>query len=245
MVSGGNVTGITDQLEREGPRRSHLRSGRPPRRRGEAHCHRPKRFRDMAARHERWIVELLAGLESGRTNRDVRDPAEIEDALHDARRHRAGVRQHWFLAAPTRRPMRHLAGDTPSAAWHAAARGLRRAALPVRGRDAVATITLNRPERKNPLTFESYAELRDLFRALVHATDVKAIVITGRRGEFLLRRRRARDHRPADEARHARTSRVHPDDRRSGQSHARLPAADRRGDRWRLRRRGRDPGHGL
>src|SRR5450830_1222811 len=45
--------------------------------------------------------------------------------------------------------------------------------------DAVATIILNRPERKNPLTFESYAELRDLFRALAYADDVKAIVISG------------------------------------------------------------------
>lgn len=43
----------------------------------------------------------------------------------------------------------------------------------------VATITLNRPERKNPLTFDSYAELRDLFRDLQHASDVRAIVITG------------------------------------------------------------------
>ncbi|MBQ5940190.1 enoyl-CoA hydratase family protein [Massilia sp. AB1] len=43
----------------------------------------------------------------------------------------------------------------------------------------VATITLNRPGRKNPLTFESYAELRDLFRALAYADDVKALVITG------------------------------------------------------------------
>lgn len=43
----------------------------------------------------------------------------------------------------------------------------------------VATITINRPERKNPLTFDSYAELRDLFRAMVNADDVKAIVITG------------------------------------------------------------------
>ena len=48
----------------------------------------------------------------------------------------------------------------------------------------VATITLNRPERKNPLTFESYAELRDLFRGLVYATDVKAIVLTGAGGNF-------------------------------------------------------------
>ncbi|MDR5781915.1 enoyl-CoA hydratase family protein [Caballeronia sp. LZ065] len=43
----------------------------------------------------------------------------------------------------------------------------------------VGTITLNRPERKNPLTFESYAELRDLFRQLAYATDVHAVVIQG------------------------------------------------------------------
>ena len=45
--------------------------------------------------------------------------------------------------------------------------------------DGVATLTLNRPERKNPLTFDSYAELRDLFRALAYAGDIKAVVITG------------------------------------------------------------------
>lgn len=43
----------------------------------------------------------------------------------------------------------------------------------------VATITLNRPEKKNPLTFESYQELGDLFRALTHASDVRAVVLTG------------------------------------------------------------------
>lgn len=48
----------------------------------------------------------------------------------------------------------------------------------------VATITLNRPERKNPLTFESYAELRDTFQALVYATSVKVIVIRGAGGNF-------------------------------------------------------------
>jgi enoyl-CoA hydratase/carnithine racemase len=48
----------------------------------------------------------------------------------------------------------------------------------------VATVTLNRPERKNPLTFESYAELRDAFRALVYASDVKAVVIAGAGGNF-------------------------------------------------------------
>ncbi len=48
----------------------------------------------------------------------------------------------------------------------------------------VATITLDRPERKNPLTFESYAELRDTFRALARAGDVKAVVLTGSGGNF-------------------------------------------------------------
>ncbi|GAB5376354.1 MAG: enoyl-CoA hydratase family protein [Acuticoccus sp.] len=48
----------------------------------------------------------------------------------------------------------------------------------------VATITLNRPERKNPLTFESYAELRDLFRALQYEDAVKAVVLTGAGGNF-------------------------------------------------------------
>ena len=48
----------------------------------------------------------------------------------------------------------------------------------------VGCITLNRPERKNPLTFESYAELRDLFHRLRLATDVHAIVITGAGDNF-------------------------------------------------------------
>ncbi len=50
--------------------------------------------------------------------------------------------------------------------------------------EGVGSITLNRPERKNPLTFESYAELRDLFRALVYASDVHAVVIHGAGGNF-------------------------------------------------------------
>jgi enoyl-CoA hydratase/carnithine racemase len=48
----------------------------------------------------------------------------------------------------------------------------------------VATITLNRPEKKNPLTFDSYAELRDLFLGLQRASDVRAVVITGAGGNF-------------------------------------------------------------
>jgi enoyl-CoA hydratase/carnithine racemase len=48
----------------------------------------------------------------------------------------------------------------------------------------VATITLSRPERKNPLTFESYAELRDTFHQLRWATDVTTVVLTGDGGNF-------------------------------------------------------------
>jgi len=66
-----------------------------------------------------------------------------------------------------------MAGLTPTHfAWSASPDG------------RVVTITLSRPERKNPLTFESYAELRDTFRALAHASDVRVIVLTGAGGNF-------------------------------------------------------------
>jgi enoyl-CoA hydratase/carnithine racemase len=51
-------------------------------------------------------------------------------------------------------------------------------------KERVATISLNRPERKNPLTFESYAELRDTFQRLNYAEDVRAVVFTGEGGNF-------------------------------------------------------------
>jgi enoyl-CoA hydratase/carnithine racemase len=51
-------------------------------------------------------------------------------------------------------------------------------------RGEVALITLDRPDKKNPLTFESYAELRDAFRALVDCEDVKAVVLSGAGGNF-------------------------------------------------------------
>ena len=50
--------------------------------------------------------------------------------------------------------------------------------------DRVATVTLNRPERKNPLTVESYAELRDTFHKFQYAEDVRAVVFTGEGGNF-------------------------------------------------------------
>ncbi|MEJ2623953.1 MAG: enoyl-CoA hydratase family protein [Pseudolabrys sp.] len=50
--------------------------------------------------------------------------------------------------------------------------------------DGIATIALDRPERKNPLTFDSYAELRDWFRDLVYDDEVKAVVFTSNGGNF-------------------------------------------------------------
>src|SRR3974390_2908099 len=50
--------------------------------------------------------------------------------------------------------------------------------------DSVAVIQLNRPERKNPLTFDSYAELRDTFRNLPYADDIHAVVFLPNGGNF-------------------------------------------------------------
>jgi len=55
-------------------------------------------------------------------------------------------------------------------------------ALEVAGK--VATVTLNRPERKNPLTFESYRELTDFFLALQKDEEIKAVIVTGAGGNF-------------------------------------------------------------
>jgi enoyl-CoA hydratase/carnithine racemase len=72
------------------------------------------------------------------------------------------------LAAGNRRP---LAGYRASHfGWDAA--------------DGIGRITLNRPERKNPLTFDSYAELRDLFERLRHADDIHVVVVAGAGGNF-------------------------------------------------------------
>ena len=53
-----------------------------------------------------------------------------------------------------------------------------------RAEDRVGVITLDRPEKKNPLTFDSYAELRELFRQLGGARDIKSVVISGAGGNF-------------------------------------------------------------
>ena len=54
----------------------------------------------------------------------------------------------------------------------------------MRVKDQIAVIRLNRPDRKNPLTFDSYAELRDTFRAMVYADDVDVVVFGSNGGNF-------------------------------------------------------------
>jgi enoyl-CoA hydratase/carnithine racemase len=84
-----------------------------------------------------------------------------------------------------------MASDTPSRIDPTLAAGNRRALAGYRAThflwqadEGVATITLNRAERKNPLTFDSYAELRDLFAQLKYADDVHAVIVTGAGGNF-------------------------------------------------------------
>jgi len=84
-----------------------------------------------------------------------------------------------------------MASDTPSRVDPALVAGNRRALAGYRATHflwqadgGVATITLDRAERKNPLTFDSYAELRDLFAQLKYADDVHAVVVTGAGGNF-------------------------------------------------------------
>ena len=81
--------------------------------------------------------------------------------------------------------MKHLAGKTHELPGNRQSfQSYQARHFSYRTEGAVAVISLNRPERKNPLTFESYAELRDLFRNFAYATDVNAVVLTGEGSNF-------------------------------------------------------------
>ena len=105
----------------------------------------------------------------------------------------------------------------------------------------IAIISLARPERKNPLTFESYAELRDTFRELVECRRRQVRRVRLERRQFQFGRRRPRHHRRRCSKRDMKGLLAFT--RMTGdldQGDARLPAADHRRDRRRLRRRRRD-----
>jgi len=81
--------------------------------------------------------------------------------------------------------MRHVPGEPHQLPRHRSLlAGYKSKHFQYESENSVATVTLNRPERKNPLTFDSYAELRDLFQAMSLADDIKAIVLFGADGNF-------------------------------------------------------------
>ena len=114
----------------------------------------------MARRHEEWIVGMFGGL-------DERERGALHALLAKLKATstpRTAKGSDERETDPLRRSRRSTCAGSCD--------------------DGVATITLDRPERKNPLTFASYAELRDLFRELPYARDVHAVVLSGAGGNF-------------------------------------------------------------
>jgi len=109
----------------------------------------------------------------------------------------------------------------------------------------VATVALNRPERKNPLTFDSYVELRDLFRELANGSDVRAIVLTGAGGNFSSGGDVFEIIEPLTRMAMPDLIALHSNDRRCRQGDAQMPAADHRRGRRNLRRRRGHTRHGF
>ena len=158
----------------------------------EAHAARAAAsFDKMAAAHEQWVVDCSRP-EPTKSSRRISALGKLKQHLlqHSSKRRRSGEGDNAMDADIRTRRAARRQSHRP--------RRLPGAALQLVGRPArSATITLNRPERKNPLTFESYAELRDLFRALVLCDRRQGRRDHRRRRQLLLRRRRARDHRAA------------------------------------------------
>ena len=118
----------------------------------------------MAAEHELWIADLFGDL----TPRSARTSCAFSRKTKNSARRAMGECRVTHYANPVTLP---LAEYRP-----------RHFQLAVEG--PVATVTLNRPEKKNPLTFESYRELTDFFHACAKDEQVKAIVVTGAGGNF-------------------------------------------------------------
>lgn len=113
--------------------------------------------------------------------------ARSSDSAHTGNGAHSGADMQTNAGAPTNAGAQANAGAEPGMAHHKRpAAGARPRTFRWESRDdgKVGLITLDRPDRKNPLTFDSYAELRDLFRALVYATDIKAVVIAGAGDNF-------------------------------------------------------------
>src|SRR5262249_38992850 len=157
MVSNGNVTGLVERLLAQG-----LLDRRPSPNDRRAQLvslsgEGRRVFRAMARTHENWIAEIFAGL----------NPGDIDDMMRLLGKAKASTAR-MIAANPVSLPL------PTYKATHVRFEVDRK----------VATLTLDRPDKKNPLTFESYAEIVGIFRAAAHDKDVKAIVVTGAGGNF-------------------------------------------------------------
>ena len=154
-VSNGNVTGIVDRLVAEG---QVVRLPVEGDRRATIVRLTDKgaaEFAVLAAAHESWVDELLASITVAEADR------MITSAPGPARPHRSprgAVMTAMSTLAPTH--------------------------FRCRIEDRIAHVSLDRPERKNPLTFASYAALRDWFRALPYADDVDVVIFGSNGGNF-------------------------------------------------------------
>lgn len=170
MVSNGNVTGLVERLAQEALIDRQVSEA--DRRAVQVRLTPQGRlaFAEMARAHADWIAELVGALapaeQEALSTQLSALKASVGGATTKPKQERQGgtMRRQNAIAAP-------LEGFTPQHFGFAI-------------QDGIATVTLNRPEKKNPLTFESYAELRDTFRALRFEESVTAVVITGAGGNF-------------------------------------------------------------
>ncbi len=165
MVSNGNITGLVDRLVEQGLIR---RRPLPNDRRVQIVSLTPegqREFRAMARVNADWVGEIFDGSHAkGHRGADAASRQDQGVGAQGAQERRRKM----SAANPVTLP---LSGYKA-----------RHVNFAVDGK--VATLTLNRPDKKNPLTFDSYAEVVDIFRAAARDKAVKAIVVTGAGGNF-------------------------------------------------------------
>ena len=168
MVSNGNVTGLVERLvslnlvERKpapNDRRAMIVTLTPEGRRT---------FRSLARTHE--------GLDRGDFRRS--------DADRDRHADETAGQDQEFRAQGDRQGSRAMTPEHPSSGCRCRSPSYKAQHVKFAVEGKLATLTLNRPDRKNPLTFESYAEIAGIFRAAAGDDQVKAFVITGEGGNF-------------------------------------------------------------
>lgn len=156
LVSKGNVTWVVASLVKQGLVKREQDTGDKRTHYLSLTAKGQQEFEGQAKAHREWIRDIFSDL-----NED--EIAEMTEQL-------SNLKETAKLYQPGGGGMNPVTFKPEHFSWQF--------------QDGIATITLNRPEKKNPLTFESYAELRDTFRALAKDTPVKAVVLTGAGGNF-------------------------------------------------------------